>query len=331
MTDPWKDLIAPTNAISVNARRVDVRVPWNIFWARSMDNRCLLLFRYAGETGLVNRAPQLRGIEVSNVRDPAGEGYLMSLKLMDSAYRDLFYRLCMDIVGAASAAGSERDAVEMALARTWRWHHLLRGGGDDRLSEEEQKGLLGELMVLKDLMLKSLSIRDAVSSWLGPLGAPKDFEIRRIAVEAKARRGGATPYVAVSSEHQLDATGVDALFLRVSELNQATIDVPNAFCLTSFARSLQTMLAFDPLAADRFESLLLAAGFRWEHDYSDSLWVHGADRTYQVKNGFPRITPDLYASGVSLVRYSVFLADCEPFAVPDELVIGMLSGEPNGA
>jgi len=330
-TDPWKDLTAPVNAVSVNARRVDVRVPWDMFWARSADNRCLLIFRYAGVTSLSNRPPQLRGIEVTNVLEPAGEHYLLTLKLLDSSYRDLFFRLCMDIVGATATAGSERDAVEMALSRTWRWHHLLRGGGDERLSDEEQKGLIGELIVLQELMLESLSIRDAVSAWQGPLGAPKDFEIGRIAVEAKARRGGATPYVAISSEHQLDRAGTDALFLRVTELNHGTVDVPDAFSLTSLARSLQVLVAPDPLAADRFEALLLATGLNWEHDYSDSLWMRGADRCYQVTEGFPCITPSLYPSGVSLVRYSVFLKDCEPYAVPEKFVLRLLSGDIHAA
>jgi len=36
--------------------------------------------------------------------------------------------LCRDIVECTARAKSEREAVALTLARTWRWHHLLRGG-----------------------------------------------------------------------------------------------------------------------------------------------------------------------------------------------------------
>ncbi|MCH8827746.1 MAG: PD-(D/E)XK motif protein [Chloroflexi bacterium] len=44
-----------------------------------------------------------------------------------------------------------------------------------RPSPEEQKGLIGELLVWECLLFPKLSTRDAVSAWRGPLGANKDF------------------------------------------------------------------------------------------------------------------------------------------------------------
>ena len=76
------------------------------------------------------------------------------------------------------------------LARTWRWHRLLQGSRDGRLGDEEQKGLIGELVVLERRLLRLLPVLralDAVRSWTGPLDTPRDFEISRIHVEAKAR------------------------------------------------------------------------------------------------------------------------------------------------
>ena len=94
--------------------------------------------------------------------------------------------------------------MSAALSRTWRWHHLLRGGRGTLLSPEEQKGLLGELFVLERLLLPRMDASSAVTAWRGPLGAPKDFEAARVAIEAKARRGGATT---VSLNHVGEPTG----------------------------------------------------------------------------------------------------------------------------
>ena len=63
---------------------------------------------------------------------------LLAFKLLDSNQRDIFQTLCEDIISAASQAKSEVGAVSAALTRTWRWHHLLRGGRGTLLSLEEQ-------------------------------------------------------------------------------------------------------------------------------------------------------------------------------------------------
>ena len=87
--------------------------------------------------------------------------------------------------------------------RTWRWHHLLRGGGSTLCYRlEEQKGLLGELLVLeRPFCCLTSGASTAVAAWRGPLGSPKDFEIGRVAIEVKARRGGAIArHVAITSE-----------------------------------------------------------------------------------------------------------------------------------
>jgi len=250
---------------------------------------------------------------------------------MDSAHRDIFHRLCLDIMAAADRAGSEIEAVQLFLARTWRWHHLLRGGGDGRLTPEEQKGLIGELIVLETILLPILSPAEAVATWHGPLGAPKDFEVGRACIEAKARRGAATPYVAISSEHQLDFSGIDILFVHVSELDQEHSAAKDGFTVTAIAeRCRQAIASRDRGAMEPFETLLEATGFRWEDDYSDVRWVQGRQHLFKVGPGFPAITAASCPTGVSNVRYSIALMECEPYRVTQDEVISVLMGNANG-
>jgi hypothetical protein len=313
--DPWKTLPPSPSSDLLSARRVDPQVPFSFFWARGADRKCLLLLRHKAQSKPNVRLPRLKGIDIAVTNGETKDTAILALRLQDSSQRDLFYRLCIDIVASASSAVSEGEAVAATLARTWRWHHLLRGGSDQRLSEEEQKGLIGELTVLRRL-LQRLSACDAVQSWRGPLGAPKDFEIGRVAVESKARRGAAVPYVAISSEHQLDTTGVDRLLLVVHEVDQVPADSPEGYTVTEVARSLsQVLVDADPASGASFESLLMSAGFRWEDDYSDAKWLVGRELFYRVASGFPSITPACFAAGVLNVRYSVALHECEPFLI----------------
>lgn len=326
--DPWRDLAPPSAANAINAKRVDAEVPWGFFWARGIDGKCLFVIQHTVDATPSSRLPRLQGVEVSDSEWVDGDSRILVFRLEDSAHRDLFHRLCLDIVSCAAAAETERDAVLLAIARTWRWHHLLRGGGDQRLSPEEQKGLIGELLVIERHLLPNIRCTDAVNAWRGPLGAPKDFEVGRTCIEVKARRGAATPHVAISSESQLDESGVDTLFLYVVDLDCAPSDTGKGFNLTDVALRIQDQISkTDAGVLETLEGLLSACGFRWSDDYSDATWVEGAHRVYRVSAAFPRIVAGKIASGVNDVRYSISLVECQPFIVEASVLDGAIRGD----
>lgn len=319
MNDPWKGLAPTISVRELSARRVDAENRWNFFWARDVEGRCLLVLRHEQGVLPVRRLPSINGLGIQSVTYGENAGHALIFTLLDSAQREIFHRLCLDIVQSAAVAESEQAAIEVAIARTWRWHHLLRGGSDGRLSSEEQKGLIGELLFIEDCLLSRLAPSDAVASWKGPLGAPKDFEIGRLCVEAKARRGAATPHVAMSSEHQLDISGVDQLFLHVAEVDRLPSSRSDGSSITEIARRVRDRIAaVDDAAAADLDALLHAAGFRWSDDYSDSAWICGDQHIFRVTEDFPAISASRLPLGLANVRYAVALAACEPFRVTRE-------------
>ena len=328
MTDnPWRCIAAPSDTSMVNARRVDASLPWNFFWARSADRRVMLTLRHAVAASPAAALPRIREIEVTLSEVDEHGTRTLGLKLRDSAQRDIFHTLCLDIVTAAAGAVSEAGAVNTALRRTWRWHHLLRGGRSGRLSPEEQKGLIGELLVLERVLLPHLPTSVAIAAWMGPLGSPKDFEVGRLAIEAKVHRGSAEPNVAINSEYQLDSDGLDALFLHVVELSAAPESVAESFSVSDLAARVRSrILADEPGAEGTFDGLLDAAGLREEDSYDDSKWVEGRSRVYAVRADFPRITAAATLPGVERVRYTVALNRCEPFEVPEKALSNAIAG-----
>ena len=330
--DPWAELARPTSIDAVSARRVDSDLRWGFFWGVSPDNHCLLLLRHRPESAPVSRLPRLRGVDMYETEGDEHGLRSLVLQLGDRAQREIFQRLCVDIVTSAGRAPTEREAVEAFLARTWRWHHLLRGGSDSRLSPEEQEGLIGELIVLSRIVLKLPALSAPISAWHGPTGAPKDFEIGRVCIEVKTHRGGATPTVEIHSEHQLDRTGVGALFLYVVNLTQQQTASQVGLTVTDYALTAQQAVAArDAGSVEAFETLLAAAGFRWEDNYSDSSWVEGEHRAFAVDQGFPSVVAASCPAGVSNVRYSLSLTQCAPYQVSTEAIFAALAGGPGGA
>ena len=331
--NPWLDITPPSIADTVNARRVSAELPWNFFWARDADSRVLLTLTHSRQSAPSNPLPKLRDIEVSLSPPDTANSQILLLKLLDTSQMDIFHTLCQDIMDATSDATTEAEAVSITLMRTWRWHHLLRGGSDVILSPMAQRGLLGELLTLERFMLPNLEPSTALTAWLGPLDAPKDFEIGRVAVEVKARRGGGTSSVRISSEDQLDESGVDLLFMYVIELNEVSEDAEDAMTIQDVADRIRRHLGrVDPGVLDIYESLLLAAGLRSEHDYSCHQWLEGSGHIYLVADEFPRIVHHELRSGVSLVGYTISLGDCEPFMTSASTLVSALMdmGEPHG-
>lgn len=326
-SDPWRDIDPPSASRAVNAKRVDELGRWDFFWARDLDGRRLLILLFKCEVP-ATKLPTPKGLEVSVHPGDAEHPAMLVLALLDQAQADIFYRLCLDVIEATRGASTEVEALASAVGRTWRWHHLLRGGGDGRLTIEEQKGLIGELLVLDRELLPRIATPDAVAAWVGPTGTPKDFELGTLAVEAKARRGTAEPFVAISSEYQLDSHGLGTLFLHVTDLARGTAESDGAFSVTDLARRVSArVLALDPGSVELFEATLAASGFSRSDDYSDCLWLEVGTRLYQIGAGFPRVAADNLESGVSHVTYRISLVECERFAVSADAIGAALNGD----
>lgn len=320
--DPWQDIAPPSTLDAISAKRVDPDVCWDFFWGRAPDRRCVFVLSHSPECAPHGRLPNLRGVEISDVPRGANTNHVLMFKLLDDGQRDIFQRLCRDIVASASRAASEAEAVNLALARTFRWHHLLRGGPDGRLSPEEQKGLAAELLVIEEHLLRCLSPRDALDCWRGPTGSPKDFEIGRLCIEAKARRGASRPHIAISSADQLDTTGIDELLLFVVEIDQAPEDASAGFTMAELVtRVRDRLMALDASVSETFEERLLAAGFDPSDNYGDMRWVAGKALFFRVSEGFPRISASTLPSGIGNVTYTVALQDCVPYALGGDPIV----------
>ena len=131
----------------------------------------------------------------------------------------------MDLVDCARAQKTEADAVRQVVSRAWRWRRLLRTGQSARLGPEEQKEVIAELNVLAEFLFYEIGITDAIGSWTGPTGAPKDFDVGGVPLEVKARRGAAAPYIAISSEHQLDMPVATSMYLYIGEIARELISM----------------------------------------------------------------------------------------------------------
>jgi hypothetical protein len=301
---PWSGL--ETGA--VDTRRVSASARWNWFWAVMPRADVALALQLSALPKLAPDLPKLRSLEIRFQTLPGGP--ILYIRLKDNAQLELFETLCRDVMAAAELAHTEAEVLERAIGRTFRWHYLLRGGKLEVLSEDAQKGLIGEIEVLK-LLIPILGAKSALTAWTGPAGAPKDFEIKADCIEVKARRGASQPFVRITNEHQLGDVPGRRLWLAVLAVDK--VQLPHGRTLTEHVSKITELLErSEPSAIMDWDLHLADAGFDGLHDYSAWRWIVSAPEFHAVTEGFPRIAAPV-PLGVSTVSYALALSACSPF------------------
>lgn len=314
-SNPWGALRRPAAGNPVSGVRVEAEHPWNVYWALDSDGRQVLALKHSTPVPTSLRLPRAKGLLVEHEQLAEPNGALLLLVLTEPTLRDIFWRLCTDVVESTRSSRTEGEAVATFIQRTWRWHHLLRGGGDTRLSREQQMGLLGELAVLERMLLPNLAASIAVDGWQGPAGMPKDFEVGLVGIESKAQGPSGREEVKISSIDQLARAGLDVLYLCVTGV-AASPDAQTGTTVAEAAESLRSKLGVvDPSAAATFDAKLSAYGFEWSDDYSDARWIVGETSIYEVGEDFPRIEPSALPPSIIRMKYVIRLSECDAFLV----------------
>ncbi|ARU63473.1 hypothetical protein CBW65_22575 [Tumebacillus avium] len=204
-----------------------------------------------------------------------------------------------------------------------KWKMFFSSYGKGGLSNIQQRGLFGELWFLNRL-IDSGSHTNVIEYWQGVERKNHDFVNQTIAVEIKTSISSSHRSFKVSSEIQLDDTGLDALFLTyisIGELNNTSASLP------AIVEEIRSKLSIDLVALGRFEELLLFAGYLEIHSktYTTGYVIRDV-LSYHVNDDFPRILVAQLPVGVSNVTYSVDLSACESHKTTTEKVIVKLCG-----
>lgn len=271
--------------------------------------------------------PQLEGIEVIARDDQERNRHSLALVLKEPKNREIFHRVCLDILDATRHASEDSAAYLITITRLWRWHRLLKGGKNGKLSNSMQRGLIGELTFMSRLLYSAFGVSESIECWTGPLGEPKDFTLGASAVEVKTRGTAGRPAVTITSEHQLDHHDLRSLFLQIYALDKSPAENPNAFTLAGLVDSVRTLTASEsPAAVEVLDTRLMELGYFDEDDYSEPHWEVGVAETYLVTDAFPRITPSMTKTGVVDVRYRIDLAHCREHLTTEQEMIVALQG-----
>ena len=127
--------------------------------------------------------PDYAAVSVSRSQRSDSRWYL-TIALKKYEFLSHFAVLCEDLVESSRQA-SERSAPAFLLSRLARWKRLMDEPRSDLLSDAELRGLVGELLFLKDTAIPRWGGSLSLTGWEGPFDAPHDFVFPELNVEVK--------------------------------------------------------------------------------------------------------------------------------------------------
>jgi hypothetical protein len=321
----WSQLESDWHAHGVTARRVYPQSPHEIFiGVRHPDRARMLTITVGTHTAAqvmrqLHELPRTRGLEMDFAR-LSNDTRELRVILTDASMREVFNPLASDIAETAHTQSDDAEAVLAAVGRFNHWRQMLEKLAESGLSLQVRRGLVGELSFLRDYLLDALPATVAVRSWTGPAGAHQDFQFAGAAVEVKTSSGKEPQTIVISSERELDDTGVDWLALAHFSLDERRGGSGES--LNAIVDCIRDTVS-DTTARDTLNDLLIRVGYLEQQRglYEEPRYTMRKQRFWRVTGNFPRITESDLRPGVGDCQYRISTTGLDAYLLTGEDVV----------
>lgn len=291
--------------------------------------RALLLRVRLTVAELIREYPKSEGFQIQLVRlpDDSQDYVTLQLALTQKRYSDIFTVLVDDVITGVAEKPTEETGLEEFVVRLRRWQVFLRVNQPEGLSEIAQQGLYGELWFLRQLVFPHLELIKGVRCWTGPKGTQQDFQFPGCAVEVKTTSAKQHQKLAIASERQLDDTGAGTIVLLHLSLD---LRQEQGETLPAMVACVRSLVAGDAIAKDELENLLFEIGYLDIHAtrYETIGYTIREHNYFKVGTDFPKIIESDLRNGVGDVHYTISVAECKRFSIPESEVIALRGDQP---
>lgn len=249
--------------------------------------------------------PRGRGFSLVSIepQDNAPNFVWLALVRQQGGPLPLFSLMTADLLILLKGIGNEEGnrIFSSLTARIKAWQDFMKHDHSGLLSAEEEVGLIGELIILENLIANGMTASNAIESWAGPDDGLHDFVIGTGCIEAKTTASPTGFIAKIGSLDQLDNSLYQPLYVGAVRLNQT----PEGKTLPEFIDTLSESIG-NPAIRAILSSKLVAAG------YTNAMCGKYVRRFLQkelsyrlVTNDSPRLTRANVPASVIEARYSL--------------------------
>lgn len=271
-------------------------------------------FYFPAEEKEIEGIPQCKGLIISKAMllEYSRTDYYCQIAQNATDDSDIYEVIIEDIRKNVGCIQDRKKAVGTVSQLLRKWQQFFAKDRSVLLPPERQQGLYGELLFLSQLI--ELRGVYAVKCWTGCDYETHDFYVDNNAIEVKTTSVKAPYKMHITSEQQLDDSEVPGnLFVDFTALVKST-NIGET--LPEMVKGLRDSLVDTPSMQQLFEKKLEAYGYfdGLEDKYTTCYRIREG-HTYRIKDGFPRLIPQMLAKGVSKCTYDVLIDDCTSYEV----------------
>lgn len=227
----------------------------------------------------------------------------ISLSLNDINFLDLFCHFCDDIIQSSRHITDVKKGILFICQRYEQWQKMLKMNAPEILPKNSIKGILGELMFLKNILIPKYGQSIAIASWLGPEMLPQDFICDAKWFEIKSISSNSSS-VTISSLEQLDVEFSGELL--IVYLDSASNSFSEKLVINQYYNNLLSSINLDE---DKISltNKLLEIGFYPREEYNEYVFKFTKCVKYEVNKHFPCLRKSEIPVTVISAKYEISL------------------------
>lgn len=239
------------------------------------------------------------------------ERWVTSFRLIEDDKDILFYKLCEDIIESSRGITSIEIGPTFVINRFIKWQRMMSKSLNGLLTESEIKGLMGELIFMRDWLIPKYGENLALKSWIGPDKSDQDFIINDTWYEVKSVNNGAGS-IKISSIEQLDT--VNKGFLAVITLERTTSVDENGVTINDLVNDIESHLTSQE-NKDWLISTLINFGYVERIEYNEYIYKFIEVKRYNVNDRFPKVHRRSVPAAVINAVYELSLSAIEEYQI----------------
>ncbi len=235
----------------------------------------------------------------------------ISFILLDNKYSDIFSCFCNDIIESSRSLEDKNNGADFITSRYNKWQTMLSKSRGELLSQSAIKGLIGELLFLKNFLIPKYGQEVAVNSWIGPDRADQDFICNNTWYEVKATESGSDS-INITSVEQLDTPKDGELV--VVYLDKTSLADESKITLNRIYEEVYNLLKNDDLK-NKLSGILLGFGYFPRPEYDDPAFKLTKISRYLVNRTFPSMRRQSIPEAVINSKYQMSLSSIDNYLI----------------
>jgi hypothetical protein len=265
---------------------------------------------------------ETKGLDIKASKNKEDKFNLISLSLKSDQLSEVYLEFIANLIESIINLNSIKEIISTIIKKINIWIKFFKKERFDGLSEEEIRGLIGELLFIKDFSNNANNLKKNILNWKGCENGLHDFDFEGNKVEIKTfSKSG---IISISYPEQLDIDKFKNIFLACYNLTKDNGDFSLNELIDYFKNKIENNLMF--IFLDKLNSY---GYFEIHKNEYNQKYSNKKKYFYKINNSFPKILYKDLDDSISGVKYSIDTNHLSSFEISIKKISELFNNEKN--